>query len=145
MARLYNKKSAVSLQASVGDASATTFTYKGFDSKNIKNNFKSYDIDLVKQDLINHFYIRKGEKLMQPDFGTVIWDVLFEPFTEELKEIITKDVEEIINYDPRISINSLTIDSTDQGIRIEAEITYIPFNVVERMTFDFDRKNNIIN
>ncbi len=145
MAKLYNKKSAVSLQASVGDAEATTFTYKGFDSKNTKNNFKAYDIDLVKQDLVNHFYIRKGEKLMQPDFGTVIWDVLFEPFTEELKEIITKDVEAIINYDPRISINSVVIDSTDQGIRIEAEIVYIPFNVVERMTFDFDRKNNIIN
>jgi len=145
MAKLYNRKSAVSLQASVGDAEVTTFTYKGFDSKNTKNNFKAYDIDLVKQDLVNHFYIRKGEKLMQPDFGTVIWDVLFEPFTEELKEIITKDVEAIINYDPRISINSVTIDSTDQGIRIEAEIVYIPFNVVERMTFDFDRKNNIIN
>jgi phage baseplate assembly protein W len=145
MAKLYNKKSAVSLQASVGDAGVTTFTYKGFDSKNTKTNFKSYDIDLVKQDLINHFYIRKGEKLMQPDFGTVIWDVLFEPFTEEVKEIITKDVEAIINYDPRIVINSVIIDSTDQGIRVEADITYIPFNITERMTFDFDRKNNIIN
>jgi phage baseplate assembly protein W len=145
MAKLYNKKSAVSLQASVGDAGVTTFTYKGFDSKNTKTNFKAYDIDLVKQDLINHFYIRKGEKLMQPDFGTVIWDVLFEPFTEEVKEIITKDVEAIINYDPRIVINSVIIDSTDQGIRVEADITYIPFNITERMTFDFDRKNNIIN
>ena len=145
MAKLYNKKSAVSLQASVGDLGVTAFTYKGFDSKNSKTNFKSYDIDLVKQDLINHFYIRKGEKLMQPDFGTVIWDVLFEPFTEEVKEIITKDVEAIINYDPRIAINSVVIDSTDQGIRVEADITYIPFNVTERMTFDFDRKNNIIN
>lgn len=145
MAKLYNKKSAVSLQASVGDLGVTAFTYKGFDSKNSKTNFKSYDIDLVKQDLINHFYIRKGEKLMQPDFGTVIWDVLFEPFTEEVKEIITKDVEAIINYDPRIAINFVVIDSTDQGIRVEADITYIPFNVTERMTFDFDRKNNIIN
>jgi phage baseplate assembly protein W len=145
MAKLYNKKSAVSLQASVGDANLTAFTYKGFDSKNAKNNFKSYDIDLVKQDLINHFYIRKGEKLMNPDFGTVIWDILFEPFTEEVKEIITKDVETIINYDPRIAINSVIIDSTDQGIRVEAEITYIPFNIIERMTFDFDRTNNIIN
>jgi phage baseplate assembly protein W len=145
MAKLYNKKSAVSLQASVGDIGVTTFTYKGFDSKNTKTNFKSYDIDLVKQDLINHFYIRKGEKLMNPDFGTVIWDILFEPFTEEVKEIITKDVEAIINYDPRIAINSVIIDSTDQGIRVEADITYIPFNVTERMTFDFDRANNIIN
>lgn len=144
MAKLYNKKSVAALTASVGDVDIATFTYKGFNSANTKTNFKSYDIDLVKQDLINHFYIRKGEKLMNPDFGTAIWDLLFEPFTEEVKDLITKDVEAIINYDPRIAINSVTIDSTDQGIRIEADITYIPFNVNERMTFDFDKQNNII-
>ena len=145
MARLYNKKSAVSLVASTTDTEIKSFTYKGFSSANTKTNFKSYDIELVKQDIINHFYIRKGEKLMNPDFGTVIWDVLFEPFTEEVKKIITDDVQTIINYDPRIAINAVNIDSTDMGIRVEADIVYLPFNVNERMTFDFDRKNNIIN
>lgn len=145
MARLYNKKSAVSLTATTGDAGIKSFTYKGFNSANTKTNFKSYDIELVKQDIINHFYIRKGEKLMNPDFGTVIWDVLFEPFTEEVKKIITDDVQAIINYDPRIAINAVNIDSTDMGIRVEADIVYLPFNVNERMTFDFDKANNIIN
>ena len=145
MARLYNKKTAASLVASVGDANITTFTYKGFNSTDTLNNFKAYDIDLVKQDLINHFYIRKGEKLMNPDFGTIIWDILFEPFTEEVKRLITKDVEAIINYDPRIAVNGVIIDSTDQGIRIEVDATYLPFNINEKMTFDFDRQNNIIN
>ena len=28
--------------------------------------------------------------------GTVIWDMLFEPFTEDVKRIISKDVEDII-------------------------------------------------
>jgi len=36
------------------------------------------------------------------------------------------------------------VDSTDQGIRIQADIVYIPFNVNERMTFDFDKTNNMI-
>ena len=121
-----------------------SFAYKGFSSKEYSKNFKLYDIDLVKQDLINHFYIRKGEKLENPDFGTVIWDMLFENFTEDVKQIIAKDVEAIINYDPRISVNTVTIDSTDQGIRIQADIVYIPFNVNERMSFDFDKTNNII-
>ena len=103
-----------------------------------------YDIDLVKQDLINHFYIRKGEKLENPEFGTVIWDMLFENFTEEVKQIIAKDVEAIVNYDPRVTVNSVAIDSTDQGIRIQADIVYLPFNVNERMTFDFDKTNNMI-
>ena len=93
---------------------------------------------------MNHFYIRKGEKLENPNFGTIIWDMIFENFTDEVKTLISKDVEDIINYDPRIAINAVLVDSTDQGIRIEADIVYIPFNVNERMTFDFDRSNSII-
>ena len=142
---LYNQKRVAVNKASVGDANQGSFTYKGFSSKSPNRNYKVYDIDLVKQDLINHFYIRKGEKLENPNFGTVIWDMLFEQFTEEVKNIIAKDVEDIVNYDPRIVVNSVTVDSTDQGIRIEANVTYIPFNVSERMVFDFDKANSIIN
>jgi phage baseplate assembly protein W len=142
--KLFNQKTVSVNKASVGDQGGS-FTYKGFNSKETTKNFKLYDIDLVKQDLINHFYIRKGEKLENPDFGTIIWDMLFEQFTEDVKTMIAKDVEDIINYDPRIAVNEVLIDSTDQGIRIQADVTYIPFNVNERMTFDFDKNNSIIN
>jgi phage baseplate assembly protein W len=145
MAKLYNQKTVGSQGVVILNDSNIAFTYKGFNSQETKNKFKIYDIDLVKQDIINHFYIRKGEKLMNPDFGTIIWDILFEPFTEEVKKLITEDVEQIINYDPRIAINSVSIDSTDMGIRIEADITYLPFNINERMVFNFDKENNIIN
>ena len=141
--RLYNQKIASQSVANVTENQAK-YTYKGFSSSEANKNFKLYDINLVKQDLINHFYIRKGEKLENPEFGTVIWDMLFENFTEDVKQIIAKDVEAIINYDPRISVNSVTVDSTDQGIRIQADIVYIPFNVNERMTFDFDKATNMI-
>jgi phage baseplate assembly protein W len=142
--KLYNQKIVAQNKASVGDANQGIFTYKGFSSKEVTRNYKLYDIDLVKQDIINHFYIRKGEKLENPEFGTVIWDMIFEQFTEDVKNIIAKDVEDIINYDPRIIVNEVQIDSTDQGIRIQADITYIPFNINERMTFDFDRNNSVI-
>jgi phage baseplate assembly protein W len=144
MAKIYNQQVVASNRASVAQTSSA-FRYKGFSSAEVKNNFKLYDINLVKQDIINHFYIRKGEKLENPSFGTVIWDLLFEQFTPDIKKMITDNVEEIINYDPRIAVNSVTIDATDQGIRIEADIVYIPFNVSERMTFEFDKTNNIIN
>jgi phage baseplate assembly protein W len=142
--RLYNQKVVASSSATVTE-NLGMFTYKGFSSKEASNNYKLYDIDLVKQDLINHFYIRKGEKLENPEFGTVIWDMLFEQFTEDVKNIIAKDVEDIINYDPRIAVNEVQIDTTDQGIRIQADIVYIPFNINERMTFNFDKNNSIIN
>ena len=144
MARLYNQKIVGSAGKVTTAVSSSAFKYKGFNSKETKNNFKSYDIDLVKQDLLNHFYIRKGEKLENPNFGTIIWDILFDQFTPDLKDLISKDVEQIINYDPRIAVTAITIDTTDQGIRIEADIVYLPFNISERMTFDFDRTNNIV-
>jgi len=142
--KIYNKKTVSASQASTGDATVTTFTYKGFNSSDPSNGFKSYDIDLVKQDIVNHFNIRKGEKLMNPEFGTIIWDLLFEQFTPEVKKLIIQDVETIVNYDPRIIINNILVDSTDQGIRVAADVTYLPFNVNEKMTFDFDKANGLI-
>ena len=141
--QLYNQKIVANTTA-VRSENQGVFLYKGFNSQQSSKNYRLYDIDLVKQDLINHFYIRKGEKLENPEFGTVIWDMLFENFTENVKEIIAKDVEAIVNYDPRISVNSITVDSTDQGIRIQADIVYIPVNVNERMVFNFDKTNNMI-
>ena len=142
--RLYNQKIAAHSVANVTENQAK-YTYKGFSSSESNKNFKLYDINLVKQDLINHFYIRKGEKLENPEFGTVIWDMLFEPFTPEVKEIIAKDVETIINYDPRFAVTEINIDSTDQGMRIQADLVYIPFNINERMTLNFDKNNSVIN
>ena len=144
MAKLYNQQSVATNKATTVQTSSS-FRYKGFSSNETKNNFKLYDIELVKRDLMNHFYIRKGEKLENPNFGTIIWDMLFENFTSEVRRLITEDVEQIINYDPRVKVNALTIDSTDQGIRIQADVVYLPFNINERMTFDFDKTNNIVN
>jgi len=119
--------------------------YKGFSTIGKTKNYRLTDFELVRRDILNHFYIRKGEKLENPDFGTIIWDILFEQFTEEVKTLIAKDVETIVNYDPRIVVNEIAVDSTEQGIRIQADVTYIPFNINERMTFDFDKNNSIIN
>jgi phage baseplate assembly protein W len=123
-----------------------TKTYKGFSTiSGDTKSFALFDLALIKQDIYNHFHIRQGERLENPTFGTVIWDVIFEPLTEDMKQVIVKNVEDIINYDPRFAVNEVQIDSTDQGIRIQADITYIPFNINERMTFDFDKNNSVIN
>lgn len=142
--RLYNQKIAAQSVANVTENQAK-YTYKGFSSSESNKNFKLYDINLVKQDLINHFYIRKGEKLENPEFGTVIWDMLFEPFTPDVKEIIAKDVEAIVNYDPRITVQEVQVDSTDQGMRIQVELIYRPFNITEKMALNFDKTNRVIN
>lgn len=97
-----------------------------------------YDIALIKQDIINHFHIRQGEKLNDPTFGTIIWDVIFEPLTESLKDDIVQNVTDIINYDPRVSVNNILVSSYESGIQIECDLTYLPYNISESMRLKFD-------
>ena len=62
--------------------------YKGFSTINRSKKFRVGNFDLVKTDLYNHFQIKKGEKLMQPSFGSIVWSLLFEPLTELTKNAI---------------------------------------------------------
>lgn len=141
--RIY-KQQVVSSNRGTVDPLTKSYVYKGFNSRNAKTNFKLYDIDLVKQDLLNNFYIKKGEKLENPEFGTIIWNMLFENFTAEIKKLIAADVETIINYDPRLQVTSVLVDSTPEGIRIQANLVYVPFNITEQLTFNFDRRSGIV-
>jgi phage baseplate assembly protein W len=123
-----------------------TRTYKGMSSVGVSSGSVSlYDINLIKQDLINHFYIRQGEKLGNPEFGCIIWDVLFDPLTEELKNAIAANVQEIVNYDPRISANDVIVSQYENGLQIECELTYLPYNIAEAIQFRFDKDNSLLN
>ena len=113
-------------------------TYKGFSTVDPDQiGFQLYDFQIIKQDIINHFHIRQGELLSNPDFGTIIWDILYEPMTERLKQIIVENVTEIVNYDPRVNARSVTVDQYENGIQIEAELVFLPYNIVEQMRFYF--------
>ena len=119
--------------------------YRGLSTVNNENSsYNLYDIALIKQDIINHFHIRVGEKLENPEFGTIIWDVLFEPMTEILKEAIANNVTEIINYDPRVQVEEVIVDTYESGILIECTLTYLPYSISESMRLKFDEDNSII-
>ena len=119
--------------------------YKGFSTINENTeNCKLYDMELVKQDLLNHFSIRQGERLMQPTFGTIIWDLLFEPLTEDLKELVIQNVNKIINFDPRISAQQVIVTSYESGIQIECMLTYLPYNISEALQLRFDRDSGLL-
>jgi phage baseplate assembly protein W len=120
-------------------------TYRGFST--VAGNIRStvlYDLELIKQDIINHFHIRKGEKLENPTFGTIIWDVLFDPLTDQLRELIVNDVTDIVNTDPRVRVTNAIVTQFEQGLQVEVSLIYVPYNIQETMQFTFDAQNNII-
>ena len=118
-----------------------TVTFKGFSSRADKKNFKLYDFEVAKQDLINRLSVRKGERVENPEFGTIIYDAIFEPFTEALKDAIVDDVTANLNADPRISTEEILVSEADKGIAIQATIKYVPLNITEKLRFNFDENS----
>ena len=121
-----------------GKSGITRQVFKGFSSRAENNNYRLYDFALIKQDLINRLSVRKGERLENPEFGTIIYDVLFEPFTEDVKQAILDDITANLNADPRISANNIVVTQTDHGLAIECSLTYVPYNITEKLRFGFD-------
>jgi phage baseplate assembly protein W len=117
-------------------------TYKGFSTIGQTKKFRLTDQQLIKQDIVNHFHIRKGEKLMRPGFGTIIWNVLHEPFTDDLKNLIQADIKTIANYDPRVSFDNIVVSEFDQGIQILLTLRYLQTNQVDNMSLQFDNQSN---
>jgi phage baseplate assembly protein W len=141
-ANLYNK---ITLPAAPATGLTLPKTYKGFSTVNTNTeNFALFDFELIKQDLINHFYIRQGERLMNPEFGTVIWDLLFEPLTDEVKFAITENVNQIINYDPRISADQVVVTAYETGIQIRCVLKYKPYNLQQQLELRFDQSSGLL-
>ena len=140
MTDLYKK---ITVPSGVNQQPVTTNrAYKGTSTVNPNNNSKRlFDIGLIKQDLLNHFHIRQGEKLMNPEFGTVIWDAIHEPLTEDMKEVIAKNVTTVVNSDPRIVVSSIVIDSYESGIIIDVDLMYLPYNISEKLRLTFDEES----
>lgn len=116
--------------------------YNGFSTVNRSKHFRITDFELVKQDLTNHFNLRKGEKLMNPDVGTVIWDMIFEPLDETSKATIMQDVNRIIASDPRVAAENVIVTQYDRGIQIEIVLRYISTNQRSSLVVNFNRQSS---
>ena len=128
-------------ESNTNNLSNKSVTFKGFSSKADQRNFKIYDFECVKQDLINRLSVRKGERVENPEFGTIIYDCLFEPFTEVLKDQILEDITANLNADPRIATEEIIVSEKDHGIAIQATIKYIPLDITEKLQFKFDENS----
>lgn len=104
-------------------------------------NWKLTDIELVKQDLINEFQTRKGERLRRPNFGSIIWDMMFEMLTDENRIIIEEDVRRIVERDPRTTTTSIEVTEFEYGYRINVLLDYVGSDIPVPLEVTFDQRN----
>ncbi len=121
-----------------------TYVYKGFSSKQDSQNFKIYDNECVKQDILNQFNTRKGERVMNPEFGTMIWDAIFEPMTQSIKEEIIADIRNILNSEPRIITEDVKVDEYENGLLLELTVRYRTNDLRSIIKLNFDREVGLI-
>jgi phage baseplate assembly protein W len=119
-------------------------TYKGFDTQSNSRRFRLTDFELIKRDLLNHFNVRRGENLMRPGFGCSIWNYLFEPMTETTRQQVIDEVKAVIDYDPRVNADKITITSYEQGIQIELELSLVGTNQTSNMVLRFDQNQSAV-
>lgn len=119
----------------------TSQFYVGFSSVDVANiNSRLYDLDLIKQDLINQFNTRKGERLMNPSYGSAIWDIIMEPLTPEVQQILSDDIQTICNSDPRIVPTEIKITDYATGYLIEITIRLVDNDQTTNMKLTFDQQ-----
>lgn len=123
----------------------TSQFYKGFSSVDPENrNSNVYDFDIVKQDLLNHFNTRLGERVMKPEFGSIIWNLLYEPFTDQIRNTIEADIKRIIESDPRISSPVIKIAEAEYGLLLEVTLNFTGTSQVETMRLAFDKDSGLL-
>lgn len=118
--------------------------YRGFSSfeYEAEGTFKIVDIECVKLDLLNHIFTRRGERVMLPNFGTSIPDLVFEPLDEETLEILDSELRGVFNFDPRVELLEMSlVPSYDTNtVTVNARLRYIELDTTELMnlniTFD---------
>ena len=114
--------------------------YKGYSSLDRANpTFKLFDLDLVKQNIINTFNTRKGERVMNPQFGSIVWDILMEPMTPAVREALNDDVKSICNSDPRVTPTSIKITEYPSGYIVEVTLQLVGTDQSTFMALTFDQ------
>ncbi len=97
------------------------------------------DIQLVNRDLLVAFYTRPGERLMMPTYGCKIWSLLFEQFNESIESQIISECQRIVAIDTRLQLIDTNITTFEQGIQVQLNLLYVPYNVVNTFTMTFDQ------
>lgn len=118
--------------------------FRGFSTVDkVKAPFGLTDIELVKRDLLNEFYTRKGERVMRPNFGSIIWDLLMNPEDTFTVDEIREDIERIIAKEDRVELIDVSIFTADHSVRAEVELNYVILNSRDTLYLEFTTEQQV--
>jgi len=81
--------------------------------------------DAVRNNLINYFLTGKGERYMNPSFGSGLPSELFEQITEDKLNVLKIKIrQELLDYFTKVVINDLSLVANPDNNSIEFYLKY---------------------
>ena len=96
--------------------------------------------DALKSNLINYFLTGKGERFLNPDFGTGLRALLFDQLTEDKKEEISYQITNgVATWFPNVIINNLQIGSSPDTHTVTIYLNYSvsQTNITDELVINF--------
>ena len=79
----------------------------------------------TKSNLINLILTKKGERVMQPEFGCDIHNIIFEQVSSDIEANVKGTIEEAVAvWMPFVSIEGVEIQKNEDFNRVNVSITY---------------------
>lgn len=117
-------------------------TFIGFNTIDQVKKFTVVDAELVKRDLLNALNISQGELPGRPDYGTVLWQYVFDNQSPELNQAVTNEVTRIIGLDPRIVLLDIQIFPQQNSLTANVQVRIAPNVAPETLSILFDQQSN---
>ena len=93
---------------------------------NFKLNYTT--LDQAKSNIVNLLLTHKGERFMQPDFGTNLRRFLFQPSSRDLEEEVEAEITGAIKFWlPYVKVQHISVDRSIENIdqdRINITLTF---------------------
>ena len=118
-------------------------TFIGFSTIDRNKTFTLVDFPLIKRDLLNAFNIRQGEIAGRPQYGTILWDFLFENQLPDTQQAIRDEIQRVAAGDPRLYIENINMFPQANGMLIELVIQTVATTSAEILSifFNQDQRN----
>ncbi len=77
---------------------------------------------------------------MMPTFGSIIPDLLFEPFDDDTLFRCKAELERIVNYDPRVKLNGIIVTPLydENTLSVTINLYYVELNVTQNMNLNLE-------
>jgi phage baseplate assembly protein W len=109
---------------------------------------QSFDTNTqVKQNLVNFLNTRRGERRMMPEFGTKLYEVLFEQIDTNTLEIVKNIVAaELQQWIPQITVQNISVNNkqntgTNDNYKMGISVDYIVNQTKTQDNIAFDIQN----